>query len=56
MDVIFGFGIIDADLYQTSEKMLDRIIAMLTKLVLRHGGIAILREAPRSEDNNAKRR
>ena len=44
VDVIFGFGFIGADLYDQADRMLDRIIAMLTKLVQRHGGIAIVSE------------
>jgi len=32
------------DLYDQAERILDRIVAMLTKLVQRHGGIAVLSE------------
>ncbi len=45
IDVIYGFGFIDIDLYDRSERLLDRIIGMLTKLVKRHGGFIALREA-----------
>jgi len=44
VDVVFGFGFIGTDLYDQAERILDRIVAMLTKLVQRHGGIAVLSE------------
>lgn len=44
IDVIFGFGFIGSDLYDQADHMLDRIIAMLTKLVQRHGEMAVVSE------------
>ena len=44
IDVICGFGFIGAELYDQADHMLDRIIAMLTKLVQRHGEMAVLNE------------
>ncbi len=61
VDVIFGFGFIDADLYEQAEKILDRILAMLTKLVQRHVGtrerepLRLERERSRPGDENYPR-
>jgi four helix bundle protein len=45
IDVIHGFGYIGVDLYDRSERLLDRIIGMLTKLIKRHGGLIASGEA-----------
>ena len=37
VDIIFRFKFIDNHLYSTTDKVLDRIVAMLTKLIHRHG-------------------
>jgi len=34
IDVIYRFGIIDATLHERCDRLLDRIVAMLTKLIL----------------------
>jgi four helix bundle protein len=48
IDVIYGFGFIGVDLYDAAERLLDRIIGMLTKLVQRHGGMLALSESARA--------
>src|SRR5436305_2636786 len=39
IDVVYGFGFIETDLYDPADRFLDRIVGMLTKLVQRHGGV-----------------